>query len=153
MLLCLWNKCLCPLLVGEERGERRKVFPPDRISFYLPGNSRALQTSPTCITVASSSRYISSPRFQSALVFSFHRSSCSCLSWPVAQKKKKKNQNTHVKGKIHPFILLHCCVMLWTCLTGYFQYFQTGHDLIPANKRLGVWAAHKHQVAPLVCKF
>lgn len=74
--------------------ERRKVFPTDYVSFHLPGNSRAIQTSHLL------SRYISSsPCCQSAPVFNFHRSSCSCSSLTIDKLKANNHQDIHLKAK------------------------------------------------------
>lgn len=88
--------------------ERRKVFPTDYAAFHLPGNNGAIQTFSTFATSASSSLATSfSPCCQSAPVFNFHRSSCSCSSLTIDKMKYNYHQYIHLRRENSPLNTLN----------------------------------------------
>lgn len=97
-LVFLWKKCLlCPLLVGKR--EERGVFLQTAVCFICQEMAEQYKPLSTSTSHLLLSRYISSsPHWQSAPVFNFHRSSLSFFFGKTVIKYWHK-------GKIHPLIL------------------------------------------------
>lgn len=118
--LSLKEICFVSIIGGEDREEKGVSYRLRLVSSARKRQSNRNLFHPRLLL----SRYVSSPpRCQSAPVFNFHRSSCSCSSLTI-DRMKENNQNIPLKAKS----------TLQSSCTAFQHEPQTGCELIPVSE-------------------